>query len=93
LTCTVTLTIPAGSVVGVVGRSGSGKTTFTRLIQGLYPPQQGVIRFDGVDIREIELPHLRRSIVRPHPDGVGVVPLVDAHDVPPSLGPRAAGPT
>ncbi len=58
----ITLNIPAGSVVGVVGRSGSGKTTFTRLIQGLYPPQQGVIRFDGVDIREIELPHLRRSI-------------------------------
>ena len=48
-------------MVGVVGRSGSGKTTFTRLIQGLYPVQEGVIRFDGVDIREIDLAHLRRS--------------------------------
>ncbi len=57
----VSLDIAPGSVVGVVGRSGSGKTTFTRLIQGLYPVQEGVIRFDGVDIREIDLVHLRRS--------------------------------
>jgi ATP-binding cassette subfamily B protein len=49
-------------MVGVVGRSGSGKTTFTRLLQGLYLPQSGMIRFDGHDIREIDLPHLRRSI-------------------------------
>ncbi|MBY0454154.1 MAG: peptidase domain-containing ABC transporter [Burkholderiaceae bacterium] len=58
----VSMNIEAGTVVGVVGRSGSGKTTFTRLIQGLYPVQEGVIRFDGVDIREIDLAHLRRSI-------------------------------
>ena len=57
----VSLDIAPGTVVGVVGRSGSGKTTFTRLIQGLYPIQEGVIRFDGVDIREIDLAHLRRS--------------------------------
>ncbi len=56
------LNIAPGTVVGVVGRSGSGKTTFTRLIQGLYPVQEGVVRFDGVDIREIDLAHLRRSI-------------------------------
>ncbi|NBX33732.1 MAG: ATP-binding cassette domain-containing protein, partial [Planctomycetes bacterium] len=49
----VSLDIAPGTVVGVVGRSGSGKTTFTRLIQGLYPIQEGVIRFDSVDIREI----------------------------------------
>ncbi len=58
----LTFTLPAGKVVGVVGRSGSGKTTLTRLIQGLYPVQEGVIRFDGVDIREIDLAHLRRHI-------------------------------
>lgn len=58
----VSLRIPAGSLIGIVGRSGSGKTTLTRLVQGLYPPQQGVIRFDGIDIREIDLPHLRRNI-------------------------------
>lgn len=58
----VSLRIPAGSLIGIVGKSGSGKTTVTRLMQGLYPVQEGVIRFDGVDIREIDLPHLRRNI-------------------------------
>ena len=58
----VSMNINPGTVVGVVGRSGSGKTTFTRLIQGLYAIQEGVVRFDGVDIREIDLAHLRRSI-------------------------------
>ncbi|MRR49453.1 MAG: peptidase domain-containing ABC transporter [Rhodocyclaceae bacterium] len=56
------LVIPAGSVIGIVGRSGSGKTTLTKLIQGMYPVQEGVVRFDGVDAREIELSHLRRQI-------------------------------
>jgi subfamily B ATP-binding cassette protein HlyB/CyaB len=57
-----TFTIPSGAVVGIVGRSGSGKTTLTKLIQGLYSVQEGVIRFDGVDAREIDLSHLRRQI-------------------------------
>lgn len=56
------LTIPAGAVVGIVGRSGSGKTTLTKLIQGLYTVQEGIVRFDKTDAREIELPHLRRQI-------------------------------
>lgn len=56
------LTIPQGAVVGIVGRSGSGKTTLTKLIQGLYPIQEGVVRFDKTDAREIELAHLRRQI-------------------------------
>ncbi|HZV66251.1 MAG TPA: peptidase domain-containing ABC transporter, partial [Telluria sp.] len=54
--------IKAGTVVGIVGRSGSGKTTLTKLIQGLYPLQEGLVRFDGIDAREIELSHLRRQI-------------------------------
>jgi ATP-binding cassette subfamily B protein len=56
------LRIPAGAVVGIVGRSGSGKTTLTKLIQGLYNVQEGLIRFDGVDAREIDLAHLRSQI-------------------------------
>ena len=56
------LDIKAGTVVGVMGRSGSGKTTFTRLLQGLYAADEGTIRFDGVDLRELDLVHLRRQI-------------------------------
>ena len=55
-------TIKPGSIVGIVGRSGSGKTTLTKIIQGLYSVQEGIVRFDGVDAREIDLGHLRRQI-------------------------------
>jgi ATP-binding cassette subfamily B protein len=58
----VSFKIAEGQVIGVVGRSGSGKTTITRLIQGIHAPQEGLIRLNGVDIRHIELPHLRRSV-------------------------------
>ena len=58
----VSFTVASGQVIGVVGRSGSGKTTVTRLIQGIQTAQGGVIRLDGVDIRHIDLVHLRRSI-------------------------------
>ena len=58
----ISFTVPEGTIFGVVGRSGSGKTTVTRLIQGLYPVQQGVVRVDGVDMREFDLVHLRKSI-------------------------------
>ncbi len=54
--------IMQGSTVGLVGRSGSGKTTLTKLMQGLYPIQQGIIKFDGIDIREIDRSHLRSHI-------------------------------
>lgn len=57
-----TFTIAEGAVIGIVGRSGSGKTTLTKLLQGLYPVQEGIIRFDGIDAREIDLAHLRRQI-------------------------------
>jgi len=58
----VSLAIKPGQVIGVVGRSGSGKTTLTRLIQAMYTVTEGVVRIDGVDIREIDLNHLRSSI-------------------------------
>ncbi len=58
----VSFTAASGSIVGIVGRSGSGKTTITRLIQRLYPVQNGIVRIDGYDIREIDLIHLRKSI-------------------------------
>jgi len=58
----VTFTVEEGQIIGVVGRSGSGKTTITRLIQGIHTAQEGLIRLNGTDIRHIDLSHLRRSI-------------------------------
>ena len=58
----VSFKVEEGQVIGIVGRSGSGKTTITRLIQGIQTAQEGMIRLDGIDIRHINLPHLRRSI-------------------------------
>lgn len=58
----VSFIIEEGEMIGVVGRSGSGKTTATRMIQGICSPQEGLIRLNGTDIRHIDLAHLRRSI-------------------------------
>jgi len=51
--------IPAGSLIGIVGRSGSGKTTLSALLQGLYFTGEGAIRIDGHNIRDIDLTYLR----------------------------------
>jgi ATP-binding cassette, subfamily B, bacterial HlyB/CyaB len=51
--------IPAGSMVGIVGRSGSGKTTLSAMLQGLYYASEGAIRIDGHNIRDIDLAFLR----------------------------------
>jgi subfamily B ATP-binding cassette protein HlyB/CyaB len=48
-------------MVGLVGRSGSGKSTVTRLIQAINREYEGQIKIDGADLREINLAHLRRS--------------------------------
>jgi ATP-binding cassette subfamily B protein len=58
----VSFRINEGQVVGIVGRSGSGKTTVTRLIQSIHTPQDGTIRLNGTDIKNIELSHLRYGI-------------------------------
>lgn len=58
----VSFDIEEGQVVGIVGRSGSGKTTVTRLVQSIHLPQEGLIKLNGVDLRHIDLNHLRRSI-------------------------------
>jgi ABC-type multidrug transport system fused ATPase/permease subunit len=58
----VTLTIPAGRVLGIVGRTGSGKTTVTRLIPRFYDPDAGSVRIGGVDVRDVSLAALRARI-------------------------------
>ena len=57
----VSFEVPAGTMLGLVGRSGSGKSTITRLLQGINRDYSGFIKIDGVDLREINLQHLRRS--------------------------------
>ncbi len=46
----ITLAVPAGSVVGVIGPSASGKSTLARALLGVWAPQHGVVRLDGADI-------------------------------------------
>jgi HlyB family type I secretion system ABC transporter len=57
----ISFEVPAGTMLGVVGRSGSGKSTITRLLQGINREYDGAIKIDGTDLREINLAHLRRS--------------------------------
>lgn len=58
----INMHIPAGSRVGIVGRSGSGKSTITKLIQRLYSPTEGAIVVDGTDLAETEFGWIRRQI-------------------------------
>ena len=51
----------AGTMLGLVGRSGSGKSTITRLLQGINREYSGFVKIDGADLREINLRHLRSS--------------------------------
>ncbi len=56
------LEIPAGSTIGIVGATGSGKSTIVKLLLRLYAIQAGTIRLDGIPIRELRLDDLRRAI-------------------------------
>jgi len=58
----VSFTVPEGTILGVMGRSGSGKTTVARLLQMLDSNYEGLIKIDGNDLREIDVDHLRSSL-------------------------------
>ena len=62
----VSLFVPAGQWLCIMGASGSGKSTLLHLLARLYEPTQGVIRFDGVDLQHIQFASLREKL--------GVVP-------------------
>lgn len=58
----IDLTIRAGEIVALVGPSGVGKTTLANLVPRFYDPQEGTIRFDGVDVRRVTIESLRGQI-------------------------------
>ncbi|WP_128978696.1 ABC transporter ATP-binding protein [Streptomyces roseicoloratus] len=57
------LTIPAGQTVAVVGATGAGKSTLAKLLARFYDPTEGRVLLDGVDLRELSTPELRRGVV------------------------------
>lgn len=61
----INIKIPAGSTVGIIGSTGSGKSTLVSMIPRLYDPDEGSVLVDGVDVKDYSLKNLR--------DGVGMV--------------------
>src|SRR3990172_3012938 len=58
----VSLTVPAGSTVALVGPSGGGKTTLTDLVARFHDPTSGAIRVNGMDLRDLRLASFRRRL-------------------------------
>ena len=58
----VTLHIPAGATVGIIGGTGAAKTTLVQLIPRLYDAESGTVRVGGVDVRDYNLDVLRREV-------------------------------
>ncbi|MGO8959700.1 MAG: ABC transporter ATP-binding protein [Streptosporangiaceae bacterium] len=59
----LTLTIPAGQTVALVGATGAGKTTIARLLARLYDPLEGSVLLDGVDVRQLSDRSLRQELI------------------------------
>ena len=58
----VSFAVEPGKMIGIVGRSGSGKSTIAKLIQRLYVPESGRVLLDGVDLAQVDPAWLRRQI-------------------------------
>ena len=56
------LTVEPGETVAVVGRTGSGKSTLGRLLPRYYDVDRGEVRIDGIDVRDLRIPDLRRAV-------------------------------
>jgi len=59
----LSLTVPAGQTVALVGTTGAGKSTIAKLIARFYDPTAGSVSLDGVDLRDLALADLRRHVV------------------------------
>lgn len=58
----VSFVLPAGKTLGIMGATGSGKSTIINLLQRFYDVNEGAVKLDGVDVRDLTLKQLRRSI-------------------------------
>jgi ABC-type multidrug transport system fused ATPase/permease subunit len=65
----LSLDIPAGQTLALVGATGAGKTTIAKLISRFYDPSSGTVRLDGVDLRDLAEAELRRAVVMVTQDG------------------------
>jgi len=70
----VSLEVPAGSVVAVLGANGAGKSTFARAVSGLVPSFEGRVLFDGDDITKAAPFNIRRAGLVHIPEGRGIFP-------------------
>ena len=58
----LSLKVPAGTMLGIVGKTGAGKTTIANLIARLYDAKDGAVKIDGYDVRDLRLDQLRKNI-------------------------------
>lgn len=58
----ITLHVKPGEMLGIVGRSGAGKTTLVNLISRMYETNEGIIRIDGIDVKNLAFRDLRRNV-------------------------------
>jgi ABC-type multidrug transport system fused ATPase/permease subunit len=76
----VSLVVPRGRSVAIVGQNGSGKTTLMALLPRFYDPQRGVVSIDGVDLRAAKLSSVRQQISVVTQDSV-VFPMTIARNI------------
>ena len=58
----VSFHVPAGQTLGIMGATGAGKTTLVNLLSRIYDCSEGRVTIDGIDVRDLTLPYLRRSV-------------------------------